>query len=129
MIAALHHPLHAADHMCLLLAAASCCITASLQVKASHVTDVDYNRAAAGEWITPAPLPAVPALGSMPGMAGMPNLGAGLMPGLAGLPGFAGLQGLAGMTAPLSVPAMAGSIPGLGAAAGLNPLLGFPPPP
>uniref|UniRef100_A0A383VCI1 RRM domain-containing protein n=1 Tax=Tetradesmus obliquus TaxID=3088 RepID=A0A383VCI1_TETOB len=99
------------------------------KVKASHVTEVDYNRAAAGEWITPAPLPAVSALGSMPGMAGMPNLGAGLMPGLAGLPGFAGLQGLAGMTAPLAVPAMAGSIPGLGGAAGLNPLLGFPPPP
>jgi hypothetical protein len=92
------------------------------------VTEVDYNRAAAGEWIVPAPLPAVPAIGSVPGV-NLPGVAAaGLMPGL--LPGgFAGLQGLPGMSAPLAVPALAGSIPGLGGAAGLNPLLGFPPPP
>lgn len=88
------------------------------------MTEVDYNRAAAGEWIAPAPLPAVPALGSMPGGVTMPGVAPGLMPGL--LPGFAGL---AGMSAPLAMPALAGSIPGLGGAAGLNPLLGFPPPP
>ncbi|KAF6265899.1 hypothetical protein COO60DRAFT_1680474 [Scenedesmus sp. NREL 46B-D3] len=92
------------------------------KVKATHVTEIDYNRAAAGEWITPAPLPAVPGMGSMPGLD-LQGLAGGLVPGFAGVPGFQG------MSAPLAVPSMAGSIPGLGGAPGLNQMLSFPPPP
>jgi hypothetical protein len=90
---------------------AGCCACSCLQVKATHVTEIDYNRAAAGEWIVPAPLPAVgAAMGGLPGM-NIPGLAGGLMPGFAG-----------GMM-PGGFPYMAGGIPGL------NPLLGFPPPP
>jgi hypothetical protein len=90
------------------------------QVKCTHVTEADYKRAAAGEWVKPGALPPVPA--SVQPLAGIPGLG--------GLPAF--VPGLPGQ-APLSIPSMLpppgsaashkpayGGIPGLGA---------FPPPP
>lgn len=97
------------------------------QVKASHVTEADYNRAAAGDWITPAPRPAVPPAAATARFGSIPGLGAATLPGLSSLPGFpAGLiPGLPG-SAPLAVPALPGAIPGLGNAAAL---MAFPPPP
>eukprot|EP00775_Hariotina_reticulata_P004802 gene4802-5051_t len=81
-------------------------------VKATHVTEVDYNRAAAGEWISPVQLPSVVA----------PSL-----PQQSALPGFGALPGIAGF-----LPALPGAslgIPGLPGAAVAPNFLAFPPPP
>jgi hypothetical protein len=84
------------------------------KVKATYATEVDYNRAAAGEWIVEGEAPAAAAAaGPVAVPIGAPS----------GAP-----------SAPLSVPAMAGSLPGLGMGLpsfmpGLIPGLSFPPPP
>jgi hypothetical protein len=88
-----------------------------MQVKATHVTEVDYNRAAAGEWISPVQLPPV-VPSSFSQQPPLPNFG--VLPGLAGLPGAGFLPGLPG--ASLSIPAMPGT------AVAPN-FLSFPPPP
>ena len=100
-----------------------------LQVKASHVTEVDYNRAAANEWINPAAVAAQVGAAA----AGL-QLTPGLAPGLSGVPSAmpmpSFLPGLPG-SAPLTVPGLTGGIPGLGAAGipGLTLTGAFPPPP
>jgi hypothetical protein len=94
------------------------------QVKCTHVTEADYTRAAAGEWIRPGQAPPMPTVmqpySGFPGLASIPGLpppGVGLVPGLPG-------------QAPLSIPSLTSSalqvggglgLPGFGAA--------FPPPP
>eukprot|EP00879_Flechtneria_rotunda_P017065 GHRR01017872.1.p1 GENE.GHRR01017872.1~~GHRR01017872.1.p1 ORF type:complete len:362 (+),score=139.44 GHRR01017872.1:443-1528(+) len=105
------------------------------RVKAKHVTEADYNRAAAGEWITPAQLPAslpasipglptsIPGLtAGIPGLSTMPGLAATPMPGLP--PGlFPGLSG----NGPSALPALPGAVPGMASLP--NTLMAFPPPP
>lgn len=99
------------------------------KVKCTHVTEIDYNRAAAGEWIRPGQLPPVPAapvqpfssipgLAAAPGFAGLPVPGTGLIPGLPG-------------QAPLSVPSLlSNTMPAMGGLQAMGGLPGaFPPPP
>jgi len=91
------------------------------KVKATYTTEVDYNRAAAGEWIVEGEVPAAAAAAAGPVAVpiGAPS----------GAP-----------SAPLSVPALGGSLPGLGSLSGMGmgipsfmpgliPGLSFPPPP
>lgn len=87
------------------------------QVKATHVTEVDYARAAAGEWIGVGAGPGLPGPAAAPPQA-MPT-------GLGAAPTF--IPGLS--QAPLAIPALlpTAGIPGLGLA-GMPPV-GFPPPP
>jgi hypothetical protein len=102
------------------------CAYCHLQVKCTHVTEADYTRAAAGEWIRPGQAPPMPAVmqpySGFPGMASIPGLPA---PGLGLVPGLPG-------QAPLSIPSLTST--GLQAGGGLG-LLGpgfgtaFPPPP
>lgn len=89
------------------------------QVKCTHVTEADYTRAAAGEWIRPGQLPPV--------SASVQPLGAGFAPGIPGSfqPTGMVIQGLPGQ-APLSIPALTGGTPLPAAGAGL---MAFPPPP
>lgn len=100
-----------------LLLPCDCC----LQVKCTHITEVDYIRAAAGEWIQPGSLPpaaaavqqlSIPSFAAVPGIPGLPGLGAGLIPGLPG-------------QAPLTIPSLtSAALP-----AGFGAIPGFPPPP
>lgn len=101
----------------------------ALQVKCTHVTEIDYNRAAAGEWIRPGqllqvsaapvqPFSSIPGLAAVPGVAGLPIPGTGLIPGLPG-------------QAPLSIPSMlSNTMPAMTGLPAMGGLPGaFPPPP
>lgn len=92
----------------------------ALQVKCTHVTESDYTRAAAGEWIRPGQLPPVSA--TVQPYSGIPGLGS--IPGLPAPSGMV-IPGLPGQ-APLSIPSLTGGIAIPQAGGGLA---AFPPPP